>query len=324
MKQEDIARALGLSKTTVSRALSGKGRISDGTIQRINDYIENEGRRKKFVPSLSRNICVAIPGDRYINSNPYFSECLYGVCDAVSLLDYNVMVVKATENDISEIVKVVEEKKADGIILTRSFEKDKALEYLCTTDFPVAVAGRCAFDNVISVDMDNEKATKELTSLMIAKGFKRFTVIIEDLNYRVNKARYNGFVNALNKKNIPIEKQFIYTGKFYMDLLKTVTSNILSNKTECIICGDDEIAVKVMSWLKNEGYRIPKDVAVASCYNSPTLNFVVPAITAIDVPTRTVGATLGKQMINLLEGVPYNKNVDVDYEILIRKSTGKD
>lgn len=323
MKQEEIAKALGLSKTTVSRALSGKGRIGEDTVKRINAYIEAENRKPLISSTLKRNICVALPGDGMNSGNAFFAECLYGACEAASNLDYNVIVVKSTDSDISEIQRVVEEEKADGIILTRSLEDDRALNYLSSINFPVAVAGHCDFNNVICADIDNEKASKELTSLMIAKGYKRFTAIIGDLNYKVNRSRLDGFKKAVAESGLPLDKQVIYSGSIFTEHLNSVASDILNKRTECLICGDDEMTVKVMSWLKNEGYRIPKDVAIASLYNSTVLGALTPSVTAIDVPARSVGNQLAIQLISCLEKENYDTKKDVDYEILIRKSTQK-
>lgn len=324
MNQEEIAKALNLSKTTVSRALSGKGRVSGKTRERVLEFIDREEKKKAIEEGgLTRNICVAIPGDEVINANSYFSDVLFGVCDALSLVNYNVLVVKITENDISAIENVVKEKKANGIILTRSMEHDRALNYLSSINFPSAVAGHTSHDNIISVDIDNEKAMEELTSLLIAKGYRNFTCVVEDLHYMVNINRRDGFNKAIEKMGLSKDKQILYTGTFNPDVLPMIASNVLSKKTDCIICGDDELAVKIMSWLKNEGYRIPMDVAIASCYNSPILNVLVPSITAVDVSARSVGSTLAKEIINMIEGRTYNKKIEVDYDILMKKSTNR-
>lgn len=323
MKQEEIAKVLQISPTTVSRAISGKGRISSETKKQVLDLINQEKDLQQRRKQLTRNICVAIPGGEMISSNTYFSEVLYGVCEALSVIDYNVIVVKSTENDISAIKCVVEEKKADGIILTRSLVNDLALEYLSSINFPVAVAGHTNFQNVISVDVDNEKAAEDLTSMMIAKGYRNFTCIVEELSYVVNRSRRDGFLKAIERNCLARDRQIVYTGAFYPDLLSVITSNVLGKKTDCIICGDDDIAVKVMSWLTNEGYRIPNDVAIASCYNSSTLNVITPAITAVDVSARKVGSMLGKQIVSLVEGKQTQIKTEIDYNILLKKSTNR-
>lgn len=320
--QEEIAKALGVSKTTVSRAISGKGRIGEETKNKILKYIkETQSKEDGALPT--RMLGVALPADDYINSNHYFSECLYGICEAASYMDYNVLIMKVTENDISEIINAVEKKKIDAVILTRRMENDKALHYLEKTGFPVGLAGQYDHEDVICVDIDNRGATEEMIKMMIGKGFSRFALMLEEINYAVNRNRYNGFLDALMKNGISKKKQYMYTGKVYDNVLEMVMADILSNKTDCIVCGDDELCIRVMSWLQEEGYRIPRDIAVVSLYNGPALNLMRPLVTAIEVSAKNVGTELGKQVCRFLRGEPYQRNTLLNYEILIRKSTDR-
>ena len=266
---------------------------------------------------------MALPADSNINTNHFFAECLYGVCEAAAYMNYNVLVMKVTEGDISEVINVVEGKKIDAVILTRTMENDRAMQYLEKAGFPIGLAGQCANEDVITVDIDNKGATEELLTMMIAKGFRRFALILEEINYVVNRSRYDGFMNALMKSGISEKKQYIYAGKVYDNVLEMVMSDILSNKTECIVCGDDELCVRIMSWLQGEGYRIPRDIAIVSLYNGSALNLMRPSVTAIDTSARSVGAELGKQVCHFLQGERYQKKTLLDYEILIRRSTDK-
>jgi len=322
MTQEEIARALGVSKTTVSRAISGKGRVGEETRIKIQKYVkEHQSEENGIVPT--RMLGVALPADNYINTNHYFSECLYGVCEAAAYMHYNVLVIKVTEGDISEIVNVVEERKVDAIILTRCMENDRALQYLEGVGFPVGLAGQYGSEDVICADIDNKGATEEMVTMMIAKGFRRFALVLEEIHYMVNRNRYNGFMDALMKSGISEKKQYMYTGKVYDNVLELVMSDILNNKTDCIVCGDDELCVRIMSWLREEGYRIPRDIAIVSLYNGPALGLMRPLVTAIDVSARSVGTELGKQVCHFLLGEKYQRNTLLNYEILIRKSTDR-
>ncbi len=330
MTLDEIAKEMGVSKSTVSRALSGKGRIGEGTRQRIISYAAKQGilfekttNKENESVETTRNLGVVFPSDIYINGNPYFQDCMLGICEAASLMGYNVVLAIATAIDISEVQKLVEEKKVDGIILTRSLVEDKAVEYLIRKHFPVGMTGLCGSNDVIQVDTDNEGASESLTSLLIGKGFKKFALVVEDLSYHVNKSRYNGFCNSLFKNGIPKEKQAIYTGNLRMELLDAIITDIFAKKTECIICGDDVVCTRMMSMLQAEGYRIPRDIAIASLYNSPNLNCFTPAITAVSVSAREVGNMIGKQMINFLDGKPCEQKTIMDYEILFRKSTNR-
>lgn len=104
--QQEIAKAPGVSKTTVSRAISGKGRIGDGIRNKILKYVK----------------------DHQIEANGILPTRI-GICEAAAYMDYNVLVMKVAEGDISKIINVVEKKKIDAVILTRCMKNDRAMRY---------------------------------------------------------------------------------------------------------------------------------------------------------------------------------------------------
>lgn len=323
MTLEEMAKSLGVSKSTVSRALSGKGRIGEETRQRVLQFAGQQSRlsdSEKRRAYATRNLGVILPADVYLNGGPYFQECILGICETANFLDYDVLITTGTASDVSGVRTLVERDKVDGIILTRTVEDDKTLQYLTEVGFPVGLTGMCSIDGVIQVDTDNEAASESLTSLLVARGYRRFALCIDDMDFVVNKSRYKGFCSALQRNGIAPEKQRIYSGPLRMDMLGSILNDLIVHKTECIICGDDIICTRIMSSLQAEGYRIPKDVAVASLYNSPNLDCFSPAVTAVNVSARKVGNMISTQMINFLEGKDYRKKTIVDYEMLVRKS----
>ena len=325
MTIDEMARDLGVSKSTISRALSGKGRIGEETRQRIRNYAkENDFTPKTNIRlnrAQTRNIGIVISSDAYAASIPFFQDCLFGVCEAALLQEYNVLITTRTDYDITGIQTLVEKKKVDGIILTRSMEDDRALKYLTGLDFPVGVTGTCSNNNVIQVDCDNRAASESLTSILIGRGYRRFAMILGNLAYSVNRRRSEGVRNAIEKSGLIAEQQIFYTGFEKVDFIDNIIGEIMSRKVECIICGDDVICTKIMSRLQAEGYRIPMDISVASLYNSSNLNCFSPAITTVNISAREVGNVIGKQMINYLSGNEYVPKSILEYDILFRKST---
>ena len=324
MTLEDIARELGVSKSTVSRALSGKGRIGEQTRQRIREYAQGYGdgrQQEREKDKRTGNIGVSFPDDILMSGSQYFFECLLGIYEATALLDYNVLITVGTAQDISGIKSFVEEEKVDGIILTRSMEDDRALRYLAERNFPTGVTGLCDFDNIIQVDTDNEGAAEALTSLLIGKGFRRFGLVLDDMTYHVNRSRYEGFCKAIMKNGLQKDKQAIYMGKFRKELLNSIIDDMVSRQVECVISGDDCLCISLLSQFLAQGYRIPRDIAIASLYNSEALNSFVPTVTAVDVSARMVGNVIGKQMVQYLRKKEYQKKTMIDYEILVRTST---
>lgn len=120
-----------------------------------------------------------------------------------------------------------------------------------------------------------------------------------------------------------MEHQAVYTGNLKMDSLDSILADMMLKKIQCVLCGDDIVCTKVMSKLQADGYRIPRDIAIAAFYNSQNLESFSPPITAVNISARQIGNTIGKQMISALQGKEYQKKTFVDFEILFRKSTNQ-
>ncbi len=328
MTLDQMAKELGVSKSTVSRALSGKGRIGQDTRERILAYAMEHGEKGKICAEktghdATNSLGVILPADIYEDTHPFFQNCLLGICETASKLGWHVSVAAATADDISQIKNLVEQHRVDGIILTRVLRDDKAVAYLTDCSFPLAMTGLCEKEGVIRVDTDNEAAAESLTNAMIEKGFRRFALIVDDLSYRVNKNRYDGFHNALIKNGISARQQIVYTGNQGKERLDAVIGLIMAQRAECIICGDDVICTRAMLRLLADGYRIPRDIAIASCYDSQNLNCFTPPVTAVKVMPRDVGNTVAEQLIRRLQGKDYEQKIMMAYEVSLRRSTDR-
>lgn len=324
MTLDEIAHELGISKSTVSRAMSGKGRISKETVELVQNFVKNQNRvaeEKEKLKNSTHNIGVVLPADIYNGCGSYFQNCLLGICEAASMFHYNVLLTIGKQYDITDLQSLVENKKVDGIVLTRSTVDDKALQYLIEKQFPTAITGSCQYDEVIQVDTDNEEAAEKMTSILIGRGFRKFALLVKDMNYIVDKKRHDGFCKALMKYGISKQNQMFYNGSVKMEFLDLIIGNLIAEKVECVICGDDEVCTMIMSRLQAEGYRIPMDIAVASLYNSPNLECYSPAVTSVYVAASQMGNIAGKQLIQRLQGSKYESRILVDYDVVLRKST---
>ena len=264
-----------------------------------------------------------IPADAYTTSIPFFQECLLGISEAAASENYNVIITTGTATDYSGAKQLVEDHKVDGMILMRSYDEDLTLEYLTKQDIPVGLTGSCSDENVIQVDSNNNEAARRMTSMLIDCGYKKFALILGESTYRVNHERIDGFYQAIDRYGLAREQQLCIRNFKLMGLLDTIIHDVMSNKIECVICGDDVICSRMMSRLQAEGYRIPLDIGIASLYNGATLDCFTPAVTAVNILARQQGVTIGKQMIHCLKGELYNKKTMLDYEILLRKSAGR-
>lgn len=133
----DVAEALGVSKTTVSRAISGKGRIGEATRQKVLAYIEEHDYKPNVIArglaqSKTFNLCVVMPEDYALVDLPFFQEVITGIQEIAGMNEYDILLCICQENDITSLERIVRNRKVDGIVLLRTFLKDPQHEvYYC-------------------------------------------------------------------------------------------------------------------------------------------------------------------------------------------------
>lgn len=325
MTIEQMAEKLGVSKSTVSRALSGKGRIGKETRERVLELAQTEERKPKKIPEKTGNIAVVLPTDAYRTGGEYFHECLIGICEEASSRDYDVMITDTAGSNYSGVERLIRKKKIDGVILTRTMEHDRMIEWLADIQFPVAVTGSIQNENdfVIQVDIDNGHASEDLTNYLISKGYRNFAIVLDYMEYTVNKQRYDGFCRALYKRGLSYEWSPLEFGITKYGIIQNLVRDLMARRIDCVVCGDDIICTSLLSAFLAEGYRIPRDIGIASLYNSRNLSCFSPAVTTVNVQTAKVGRMVCNQLLNSLESKEYQKKSHVDYELLVRKSTDR-
>lgn len=320
MTMEEIAKDMGVSRSTVSRALSGKGRIGEDTRARIKEYAD---RQLEIQNKTTNNIAVVLPTDAYTTNAPYFQECLLGISEVAMALQYHILVTAGILNDVRDIRQLVEEHRIDGIILLRGVENDRILKYLTAKHFPTGLTGSCDYEEVIQVDADHYQAAASLMSVLIGQGYHKFAFVAGDMQYRVNQNRSDGFCAAIKQYGLDMDRQCYYTDFRYSEPIENHIRDMIEKRVECIVCADDVICTRFMSCLQAQGYRIPDDIGIVSLCNSANLECFTPAVTAVNVSARQMGNVIGRQMINRLRGESYNAKTTLNYEILLRKSADK-
>ena len=119
----DIANELNVSKTTVSRAISGRGRIGKETREKVLNYIGTLGYTpnniaRGLASSKTYNIGVIIPDNKDGGEAPFFKAALVGITEAAVRQDYDTVLVVVNDDDISGLERLVANRKVDGIVLT--------------------------------------------------------------------------------------------------------------------------------------------------------------------------------------------------------------
>lgn len=317
----DIAKELGISKTTVSRSISGKGRISEETRQKVLKYIEEKDYTPNVVArglavSRTYNICAILPNDRNLVDMPFFQGCLNGIVRKAEENFYDILVCMMQKDDISQIKRIVSNQKVDGVIVMRPLKEDAAITYLKKEGIPFLVIGKK--EETIQVDNNHEEACKALTSLLITKGMKKIGLIGASLEQCVTAQRYQGYCEALKQWNLPIEEELICLEAVSDEDVEHFTSKLLDLKVDCIIGMDDYLCRLIYRRMKKEQPDILKRTPIASFYDNEFLGENVPCVLSIRCDIEEIGITSSKIIIDMIEGREVAERTVLGYNIIAR------
>lgn len=324
---DDIAEALGVSKTTVSRAISGKGRISEETTRRVRAYIEEHNFKPNvyaqgLAQQCTRNIGVIWPKDTEAEALPFFQKCLLGINRVTAKEGYDLLltITNESENETQAIRRIVENHKVDGIILTRTLVKDAAADYLKEADVPFVSIGSCEDPQRICVDNENEQACAALTGRLLDMGIRRLGLIGGPFGHVISRTRLHGFQKGFDAAGKTPDPDLIFMGVRTEEEVERAVLQLVKQGADAVIGMDDRITGEILSICHRKGIAVPEQLRLASFYDSPFLEHSVPAVTAVQFDDAALGATAAQTLLALLHGEAVASRYLDSYRIQLRET----
>ena len=322
----DVAEALSVSKTTVSRAISGKGRISEETRARVLEYIEQNDYKpnviaKGLAQQKTYNIALVIPGDCNLVDMPFFQNSMQGICEEASRQDYDVMLVTTLGSHLTNLERMAANHKVDGVILSRSVVKDRAAFFLKEQQIPFVLMGTSKDEDILQVDNDHKAACCELIMGILEKGMNRIGLIGGSHDYVVNRTRLQGYKDAFRNMKLPLEENLIYDDCITPEQIEQVVHNLVRRGPQCIVCMDDMICSIVLQILDKEHVKVPEQMKVASFYDSTLLRNHEPAVTSLIFDDRALGTLTCSVLLDFINGKEVKGRNLSGYEVVYREST---
>lgn len=322
MVLEDIAKALGVSKTTVSRAISGTGRISKATRERVLSYVAQTG----FVPNAAannlattrtRNIAYSMPlGVEAISSN-YFLECLFGVSKVATEAGYHVMVV---DDNMDALCHAAASHKVDGLVLSSFIHGDDAMRRLTCYQLPLVLTGQCDVPGVLRIGYNAIDAYATMTEHLLDEWRMRLGLLLTDKEYPANKSRALGFRTGMKRRGImePAIRMSVMNHDAIMDALRFFHSQGIRG----IVCGDDSVCMNLLPILDSltDSPDVPlRDMAracrLASFHSNRFLRSFHPGIPTVDVPPEEMGQAAARMVIRQIEQGDSPVYTDIPYSL---------
>lgn len=322
----DVAEALGVSKTTVSRAISGKGRIGEATRKRVLEYIDKYDYKpnviaKSLAQSKTFNICVVMPGDYALVDLPFFQEAIMGIQEIAGMMEYDILLCIGSGNDMTGLTRIIKNGKVDGVILLRTMIEDPQITFLQDKGIPFVTAGSSRYKNVKQIDHDHKSACRELTSILLMRGMKKIAILGGNEDIVVNKTRLSGVEEAYEQFGMDINSDLMFMNLESRAFVEKAVDDALNRKTDCILCMDDGICSQAMGRLRQRHVKVPDEVKIASFYNSSVLENNVPTITSLSFDAKELGIKACKNLLHQIEGEETAERTLLPYEVVLKEST---
>lgn len=328
MTIDDIAEALGVSASTVSRSISGKGNIGQATRERVLQYIKAHNfhlnsAAQGLAKSRTNNIAIILPEAKTLVEMPFFHTCMYGVEAMARERDYGLMVLITDGRNTEPLERMIGHRKVDGVLLTRTYEDDFFAAYLKEQKIPFVTIGQTGIPDVIQVDHDNRSACRDLVSMLFGFGLRRIAYLGCGMEQMVNRNRVAGYRDACseqNPKSGPNEK-LIFTELEERSQVEQAVDAMVKQKADCLVCQDDYICDIVLHRLTQKGVQIPGQMKVASCHYSRLLDNYPITVTSLKLDTSELGRKACQVLLDRLGGATVPGVTLLDYEIVAGEST---
>lgn len=325
---KDIAKALNVSVATVSRALNESHEIHPVT----KDKVLAKAKELRYKPNVqarnllkrrSNMIGVVVP--EFITF--FFPEIIIGIQEVVNKLGYQVLISQSNESSSleSKNVKMLEESMVEGMIISvaKNSRNIDLYQRLINERMPIVFVNRVFSGLEASqVVIDDRKWAFKVTEHLIKCGYRRIAHLAGNEHLSVTKTRLQGYLNALEAYDIPVNENLImYVGvqqeraKIGVDYLMS-----LKEKPDAIFAINDPVAVGCMLELKKRGMRIPEDIAIAGFSESPIGRIM--ELTSVFQPTFEIGRKAAGLLLKQIKDFDAPaETVILDAKLNIRNST---
>jgi len=315
---KDIARELGVSVATVSRALKDSPRISQAQRERIKTYAEAHHFTPNYVAETLRNsrvrpqkiIGVIIPQFAHF----YFASILSGIEQEASAHGYTIMVAQSDEQYDREvrICKAFYEQKVCGIIVSQAKDTQKYdhFKQLIDLGVPLVFYDRiCTGVEASRVVVDDYMGAFNAVTHLFNTGCRRIAYFGSPMTLEISKNRYNGYRDALLKQGLKPRDKWIRFCDNRADA-EAITPEILSQEEipDAFFAVNDDTAIGILYTAKRMGYRVPDDISICGFTNERQAVSCDPMLTTVEQRGVNVGEEAANILISQVEGaIPRNR-----------------
>ena len=310
---KDVAKAAGVSPSTVTRVIQNKSTISDETKKRVRkamkelNYHPNLNARS-LVSSYTQVIGLVLPDDSDVfYQNPFFPSVLRGIAQVASENHYAIQI--ATGKDEKERLKAISQmvygKRVDGLIFLYAQENDPLVQLVVDEQFPFLILGKSLSPFIPLVDNDNVQAGYDATEYFIKKGCSRIAFIGGTKRLFVTLDRLTGYEQALQEHNLPLDNhRTFFADEFLEEKGYNFSKQLFKHnpQTDAIITTDSLLAEGVCNYLNEHQLDVP---VLSFDSVNPRLNLAA----YVDINGLALGRTSFETILQIINDVKENRQI---------------
>lgn len=308
----DLARTLGLAKGTVSRALNGYPDIAETTRARVTRTAERMGYRPLAQAQAIRTGRVRALGLVLNTGNadlhrPFLTDFLDGISRTASEETWTLTVATATgtEDEVTSMVRLIDDRKADGFILPRAMWDDPRIALCRARGVPFILYGRtgdptdCAW-----FDISGERAVAQAVTRLAGFGHRRIGFINGSRDYTYAHLRHDGFLKGMEEAGLAVDPTLMEEGVLDQAAGEAAGLRILAADPAptAVVCALDLAALGLYRAASKMGRTVGKDLAVIAYDGIPEAATAQPPLTTYSVDNRAAGQRLARLLIARIRG----------------------
>jgi LacI family transcriptional regulator len=332
---KQIALALQVSISTVSKALNDSYEISDDTKKRIQEY----AKLHKYKPNTlalslqnkkTKTIGIILPNIL----NYYFARVLRGIEKVTTEKGYNIITCITNESFKKEVdtMEMLSNGTIDGFIACISEETLRIGNFehfnlILEEGTPIVLYDRVHVDiNCDKVVTDNVKSGYKATRFLMKSGCENIALIATAEEINIGQFSVNGYLKALTKYEVPINENLIIRLDDETHLKERINEMLDNNKVDGMFVIDEVSGAVATQVLNARGIKVPEDISIISFTNGILSRYTIPPLTAVNRFAHTTGEIAANRLIDKIEEKIEFDNIKTEIvktKLVERESTKK-